>query len=359
MRNQLLLLSFFIGVCSTFAYQAQAGNDSTLVVGTKLTAPFVMESESGELTGLSVDLWKDISRDMGIPYSFKIYPDVESLVGAVENGEVDLGMSALSITKEREERIDFTQPFYVSGLKIATRVETGGPFATLKQFFSIQFLKAIGALVLVIFIFGFLVWLAERRRNPDQFGDGIRGLGSGFWWSAVTMTTVGYGDKAPVTRVGRGVALVWMFLALIIFSGFTAAITSALTVDRLAERIDSPEDLVRVVVGTVAASNTEAYLSSHRIAYTVFATPEEALKALANGQVEAVVHDGPILSYLINASYLGELRLLPYQLQQFYYGMALPSNSELRDRLNVQVLEKTAKEEWADWKYHYMGTLED
>ena len=74
-------------------------------------------------------------------------------------------------------------------------------------------------------VVGVVMWLGERRRNQAQFGGtAAHGIGAGLWWSAVTMTTVGYGDKAPVTILGRLLGLVWMFAAIIIISSFTAAI---------------------------------------------------------------------------------------------------------------------------------------
>ena len=328
----------------------------TLVVGTKITAPFVMERPDGSLHGLTIDLWESIAREEQLLYRLERYPDVPSLVKAVEEGKVDVAAAALSITEDRERRLDFTQPFFVAGLQIATRIEQTGPLGTLKQFFSWQFVQAIGALALVIFVFGFLMWLVERKRNPDHFENSWKGLGSGFWWSAVTMTTVGYGDKAPVSMLGRGVAVVWMFLALIIFSGFTAAITSALTVDRLAEKIDGPEDLRVVRVGTVSGSNTETYLQERRISSILYSTPDEAMEALANEEIDALVYDGPILRYLIHDRYKGELKILPYQLQQFYYGLALPNHSPLRDDFNVRLLQQTASPQWRDWKFRYMGS---
>jgi len=57
------------------------------------------------------------------------------------------------------------------------------------------------------------------------------------------MTTVGYGDKAPVTLAGRVVGLLWMPASIILISGFTAAIASALTVGQLDHSISGLDDL--------------------------------------------------------------------------------------------------------------------
>lgn len=51
-----------------------------------------------------------------------------------------------------------------------------------------------------------LIYLLERGVN-EQFAT----PGDGLWWAIVTITTVGYGDKYPVTAAGRLVALIVMF----------------------------------------------------------------------------------------------------------------------------------------------------
>ena len=49
-------------------------------------------------------------------------------------------------------------------------------------------------------IFGsFILHEAEQEINPEQFPS----LGSAMWWSLVTFTTIGYGDKVPESTVGR------------------------------------------------------------------------------------------------------------------------------------------------------------
>ena len=64
------------------------------------------------------------------------------------------------------------------------------------------------------------------------------------------MTTVGYGDKAPVTVMGRLIGLIWMFAAIIIISSFTAAIAASLTVSELGSDVENPNDLPNVRVGS-------------------------------------------------------------------------------------------------------------
>jgi ABC-type amino acid transport substrate-binding protein len=221
---------------------------------------------------------------------------------------------------------------------------------------SFDFLKAAGALVLVILIFGFLVWLFERRRNAEQFGgNAVKGIGSGFWWSAVTMTTVGYGDKSPVTFGGRLIGFVWMFLAIIIISSFTAAIATALTLGSLKSNIQGPDDLSRVKVGTVQGSTSEEYLQNKRLSYRNYRDVSDGLSALAAGKIDAMVYDAPILRYRVNTEFKDALQVIPVSFSRQDYGIALPANSLLRETVNQLMLQKIRKAEWSDVLYRYFG----
>jgi ABC-type amino acid transport substrate-binding protein len=202
-----------------------------LVVGTKHSPPFAIKHEDGSWSGISITLWQEISSRLGLVYEFREF-DLHGLLEAVQTGEIDLAVGALTVTAERERTMDFTHPFYTTGLGIGVASQGEGSDWTgpVRALFSGPFLKVIAALSLVILGVGIAVWVFERRRNSHFGGGALQGIGAGFWWSAVTMTTVGYGDKAPVTFWGRLVALVWMFAGIIMISSFTAAITTALTV---------------------------------------------------------------------------------------------------------------------------------
>ena len=252
------------------------------------------------------------------------------------------------MTTARERRFDFTHPFHTTGFGIATReLESAGVLSVLSKLVSIPFLTAAGGLVFILLLTGLIVFLLERRKNPEQFGGSwLQGLGSGLWWSAVTMTTVGYGDKAPVTPVGRFVALLWMFIAIITISGFTASIASSLTIEQLTA-VQGPKDLKTARVGTVERSSSEEFLREERIAPRVFKDLPMALSRLASGDLDAVVYDLPLLAYHLSqrAGTTG-ITVLPQSVTVQHYAFAVPSNSQLREPLNRVIPEYIASDEW-------------
>ena len=226
----------------------------------------------------------------------------------------------------------------------------------LGAFLSRDFLLLVLGLLALLLAVGALVWLLERRRNPEQFGrDAAHGLGNGLWWSAVTMTTVGYGDLAPRTLAGRLVALVWMFAGLLLASSFTAAITSTLTVGELQGAVRGPDDLPRVRVGTVVGSTSAEYLAGRGLAHADFPDAAAALDALRAGGVEAVVYDAPILRYLASERAGRELRVLPATFERQYYGIALPPDSPIREQVNRELLRVIEQPEWRAVLVRYLG----
>jgi ABC-type amino acid transport substrate-binding protein len=199
--------------------------------------------------------------------------------------------------------------------------------------------------------------MVERRRNPEHFGgSAVKGIGSGFWWSAVTMTTVGYGDKAPVTFAGRLIGLVWMFAAIIIISSFTAAIAASLTVSGLSGDIEGLNDLPKVRVAAVTNSTGSSFLDDHGIGHRTFPTAQEAMSELAEGQVDAVVYDAPMMQYLALNRFEGDVVVLRETFDVQYYGIALPRNSPLRESINRALLEHAHGAEWKRIVQRYVGS---
>lgn len=321
----------------------------TLVIGYNIAPPFVTNSEVG-LEGPSVWLWDQVAEDLNIVFEYRQLR-LDSLLYALSSGEVDLSLSPLTITSERSEVIDFSSPYYIAHSALLQKDSLGASqtLEFLGSFFSLNFLRVLGGLVLTILVFGLLVWLFERHGNPEEFGTGLKGLWSGFWWSAVTMSTVGYGDKSPRTTGGRIIALIWMFTAIIIISGFTATITSSLTVSSIGSESDLIDDFKENKMGTIQNSGTHSWMQSNfftkRKAYPKMT---ELLAALDREEVEVVAYDRPILQSIINADTMERYRLLPIDFNPQFYatGMSRNLSPQLRREINFGILRYTEDVNW-------------
>jgi voltage-gated potassium channel len=71
--------------------------------------------------------------------------------------------------------------------------------------------------------------VTQDSSSARQFGpsrSNIVTLGDAVWWSATTVTTVGYGDQSPVTGAGRMVAIVLMLCCIALIGDVTAPFAS-------------------------------------------------------------------------------------------------------------------------------------
>ncbi len=327
-----------------------------LVVGTVPVPPFIIKNADGTWGGISMDLWKEVARRLKLDY------EVREMVAAdlgdpAKMAAVDVFVS-LNVSVDREATMDLTHAFYSTGLAIAVAPkDNGGLLATLGAIFTAKFARLIAALMAVLLGIGVLMWLAERRRNEQQFGgSAAHGIGAGLWWSAVTMTTVGYGDKSPVTFFGRVLGLFWMFAAILIISSFTASIASALTVNQLASAVSGPGDLPKVKVGTVDPSQGARYLVRRQIKFKGYKNAAEAIDGLANGEVDAIVYEAPILQYQIKNRPDAGLQVLDGTFDNHGYALALKQGSALREAVNLALLQYIASDDWSNVLAKYLGS---
>lgn len=104
-------------VLSSFALAA-CGSDSAdsgdkLVVATDATYAPMEYMKDGKIVGIDIEVVNAIAEEAGIEVEYKNY-GWEPLFAAVQNGEVDFAVSAITITDERKETYDFTDAYFTA-----------------------------------------------------------------------------------------------------------------------------------------------------------------------------------------------------------------------------------------------------
>jgi len=352
--KKIIVLILIMGLA--FSHCILADSNEPLIIATKVTPPFVIKRDDGSLTGISIELWRDMATRLGIEYVYKEM-DLEALFNAVSKHEVDAGIAALTVTTDRELNFNFSHPFHTTGLGIAVpHQQEGTLFGTLKNVSFAGFVKAIFYLFLIVLVISILMWFVEKRKNSAQFGGSFKqGIGSASWWALVTVTTTGYGDKAPITLNGKLIAVVWMFIGIFIMSAFSGSISSSMTLAKLSSNITGPNDLAYVNVGTIGESISSDYLDGQHIVYTSYNNLEQGLVALNQGDLDAFVYDAPLLQYQIKKAYSAQLKVLPNTFQRQDYAIALPNDSPYREAFNRLLIEIIHTDEWNGTLAIYLG----
>lgn len=90
-------------------------SDKFLIATDTTFAPFEFENEAGEMVGIDLDLLAAIAEDQGFEYELQVL-GFSAAVTALEAGQCDAVIAGMSITEEREQKYDFSEPYYDSGV---------------------------------------------------------------------------------------------------------------------------------------------------------------------------------------------------------------------------------------------------
>jgi polar amino acid transport system substrate-binding protein len=311
-----------------------------LRVATRLVKPFVYE-EAGSLTGFSVELWHELSRQLKVNSEFVAKASVKDLLQAVKSKEVQLGISAISITAEREIDFDFSQSMFDAGLQILTPAQgstRGLTEAILAGIFTRSVLPILGLVLLIILVPAHLVWFFERRNATGLLTHRsyFPGILEACWWAASTLAT--QADQMPRTALARITAVIWMFASVVFIAYFTAAVTSSLTVQQLRGEINGPADLPGKRIASVRGSTSADYLQRQRIEVMEYANIEEAYRALGESKVDAVVYDAPVLLYYASRDGKGKVQVVGSIFRK-ENGIVFPPQSPYRKPVNEALLK--------------------
>ena len=344
MRTLFIISFSFI----SFLASAQGVKD-TLIVGYTSSPPFIIQDEGQELKGINIWLWNEVAKGINQPFVLQEM-EFTNMLNALKEGTIDLSINPLTITAERHKTMKFSESYYASNATVAIASQSSlyKLLAFLKGFLNTNFLRGFLALILIIAIFGLAGWYFERKKNPN-FRKNYKGIWDGLWWSMVTLTTVGYGDKSPISTKGKLTALFLMFTGLLFISGLTASIASSLTVNKLSSTENSFTSFQERRVGTVNNTSTVGFLKNHFFNdIRLYDGVLPGAYALRDGELDAFIYDEPIMRYQVSKdSTLSEISILPLKFDRQSYAFGLPKEKDVLEQVVSQkILEIIESPAW-------------
>ncbi|XP_054895649.1 glutamate receptor ionotropic, delta-2 isoform X1 [Poeciliopsis prolifica] len=348
-----------------------------LRVVTVLEEPFVMVSENvlgkpKKYQGYSIDVLDALSNYLGFKYEIYVAPDHKygslqsdgqwnGLMGELVFKRADVGLSALTITPERESVVDFTTRYmdYSVGVLLRKAERTVDMFACLAPF-DLSLWACIAGTVLLV---GILVYLLNWF-NPPRLPMGSVSsttLYNSMWF--VYGSFVQQGGEVPYTTLATRMMMgFWWMFALIVISSYTANLAAFLTISRIENSIQSLQDLSKqteLPYGTVLDSAVYDQVRSKAMnpferdpmysqmwrminrtggADNNVEESREGIRKVKYGRF-GFVWDAAVLEYVANNDEDCSFYTVSSNAPDRGYGMAMQHGSPYRDIFSQRILE--------------------
>jgi len=296
-----------------------------------------MQTDDG-FEGFSIDLMNRVADELSLTVEYKLYQSFGLMLEAVELSFVDAAIANISVTAERETRLDFSQPMFDSGIQVMVPSDSTASETILSALLTKDIGLAVLSAMALLFGGGMLMWVFERRAQP-YFDRPIKDAPfPAFWWALNLVVNGGFEERMPQSRAGRVFAVMLVISSLFIVSIFVAQITAAITISAISENVQDLDDLDGRRVGTIEGSTSAAFLNGREIPHIEFRNSETLFAGFEDETIDAVVFDSPILAFYVAERSKGKARLLDRVYRPENYGIAFPTDSELREQVDRVLL---------------------
>lgn len=314
----------------------------TLKVAMRLVPPFVFLKDD-KPAGFSFDLWNELAKATGAQTELQIVDTLPHILEAVKTQQADLAIYSISITAKRELDYDFSQPMFDAGLQVAVRTDASSNASAMtamtQMFTSAPILNLLGLLAVLILVPAHLVWIFERNHPSSELvaKPYFPGIFKAMWWA--TGAAGGQQLDYPHSPFGKFISALSVFTSVVFVAYFTAAVTSAMTVNQLKGDIGGPEDLPGHKVGVVGGSSSATVMQTIGAKTTDYPAVTDALAALTAGKIDAVVYDAPVLLYFASHDGRGKVQIVGSLFHRENYGILFSPGSPLRKPINEALLK--------------------
>lgn len=345
-------ISIFISVliCSAFSKEMKTRStpflkapvdSNVLIVDIHEFQPMIINGEN--YRGHDIDLWEKLCTDLDLgEFEYHFVDSFAEVMPRLDKKKADVSLGGLTITAAREKGADFI-PYMRSGVGILISVQIGffNKLWLNVKFYSNLFVKLIPfflAWAIYICFWALIIWRLELG-NP-HFNDNIsEGFADSRFFVHVVISSTGFGNQIPLSKWGKRVAVILMYSGIgFMFPLITGKITTEMSAKNLTY-ISCKEDLKNKRVAVKRGTETSKSKTLRNLGAILVPVKDvpAGVVLLKKGEVDAVVHDKPALSYVSKED--PELMVVDELFDIQIYGIALQDNSPLREKINGKVLE--------------------
>lgn len=331
----LILLGFF-----------SAYSKDTLRVAINPIEPFIMQTTDGEYEGYDIDLIEKVAKNLKLTVLYTPVDSFQDIFTAIDSGKADVAISAISITSDRMKRYTFSYPYKLSGIGAMVRKESDHSlWRSVGVALGEDFMSVWIAFILFLIIASHIIWLVERGsdivtkdQRADAFNDKYRyGIFDVLWFSIVTCSTVGYGDKVPkhpLTKVMTGL----LILVGVSFAGLAISQMSAtIQIDKATYTYNTLNDLNGKNIAYLEGTTSELAIKSHDAIGHPVNNLDSAVYLLKHKKVDAIFFDEPTLRYYANTH--TDYFVLNDVCNQQNYGILMKPTNPYANRINIAILK--------------------
>ncbi|MCX6712386.1 MAG: transporter substrate-binding domain-containing protein [Candidatus Vogelbacteria bacterium] len=322
--------------------------------------PFVFK-DKGNYTGFEIELWEMIAKKIGRDFSYEKY-GFQDLIPVITQKKADLAFGAITVKEEREKVIDFSFSTFDSGLRImVTKNRSRINFIdTAKNFLTHGYqsiLKPLAVLILIVFLFGNILWLAEE--GTGAFSTDYTGVGQATWLSlsiamgSPTILTI----YAPKSWLGVIILQIVQLFKLVVLGLIIGQLAAFFTARKIIRHIKGPQDLNGKIVATLKNATSEKTLRTFGAKVVTVNQIEQAYEKLKKGQVEAVVFDAPILDYYAKNQGVKWVKVVGETFDQQKYGLIIQTKSKLREEINRAILTLRESGQYEELRNKWFGKI--
>ncbi|XP_035671344.1 glutamate receptor ionotropic, kainate 2-like [Branchiostoma floridae] len=346
----------------------------TLKAVTVLEDPYATKKVTDEGTdfhGFVIDIVKELSSSLGFDFELYVSPDGKygapkenntqwsGVIGEIMSGRADVAVAPVTISSEREQVVDFTNPFMDLGAGLLMKKpepEGTSIFAFLQPFKGTVWFSILGALLGT----AILLYVTSRLRfkcdigDQNYYNDRKFNFKNSLWLTYWSIVRKG-GEPAPRSLPSRILAGAWWFFTLIVISTYTANLTAFLTVKRLVSPIKSIDDLASqnsIPFGVTQETFLYSFFKGQVDTGSVYERmwdsmqttemfPPSSMKGVewVRAGRYVLIEETPFLEYTVRTDQNCELMLLGKPFLFKGYGFATRRGSAIKKQLSVGILK--------------------